>query len=118
MANIDDSRKIQKMVRRGKVAAGEARRGPFNSSSAGRGNGPGRQLRIHVIDVATGHSKALVQIPVALVDAGMKIGAQFAPNIEGVDMIKVQDAIRAGAMGKILDVTDYKCSERVEISVE
>jgi hypothetical protein len=75
-------------------------------------------LSIRVTDIATGRSKASVQIPVGLVDAGMKIGAQFVPDVKGVDMTKVLDAIRAGATGKILDVTDDKDGEHVEISVE
>ncbi len=118
MANTGDSRKIQKMVEEGKVSAEEGRRGPASSSNPGRGSGAGRVLRIRVTDIATGRSKASVQIPVGLVDAGMKIGARFAPDVEGVDMAKVLDAIRAGATGKILDVTDDKDGEHVEISAE
>ena len=106
------------MAEEDKISAEEERRGPASSSSLGHGGGTGRVLRIRVTDIATGRSKASVQIPVGLVDAGMKIGAQFAPNVEGVDMAKVLDAIRAGTTGKILDVTDDKDGERVEISVE
>jgi hypothetical protein len=42
-------------------------------------SGSARWLRIRVTDIRTGRSKASVQIPIALVDAGMKIGAHFAP---------------------------------------
>jgi hypothetical protein len=118
LANTGDSRKIQKMLKEGTIGAEEGRRGPASSSNLGRGSGAGRMLSIRVTDIATGRSKASVQIPVGLVDAGMKIGAQFAPHVEGVDMAKVLDAIRAGATGKILDVTDDQGGEHVEISVE
>ena len=80
--------------------------------------GPARWLRIRVTDVRTGRSKASVQIPLALVDAGMKIGAHFAPEVEGVDMTNVLAALRAGMTGKIIDVTDDEDGEHVEIFVE
>ena len=80
--------------------------------------GGARWLRIKVTDTRTGRSKAAVQIPLALVDAGMKIGAHFAPEVEGVDMANVMEALRAGVTGKIIDVTDEEDGEHVEIFVE
>jgi hypothetical protein len=68
--------------------------------------------------MATGRSKASVQIPLDLVDAGMKIGAHFAPEVEGVDMDNVMQAIRSGMTGKIIDVMDDEDGEHVEIYVE
>ena len=68
--------------------------------------------------MATGRSKASVQIPLGLIDAGMKIGAHFAPEVEGVDMSNVMDAVRSGMTGKIIDVTDDDDGEHVEIYVE
>ena len=85
---------------------------------AGRRLGGGRWLRIRVTDIHTGHSRASVQIPIGLIDAGMKIGAHFAPEVEGVDMSNVLEAVRAGVVGKIIDVTDDEDGERVEIYVE
>ena len=82
-----------------------------------RGSGA-RWLRIRVTDTRTGRSKASVQIPLALVDAGMKIGAHFAPEVEGVDMSNVMEALRMGVTGKIIDVTDEEDGEHVEIYVE
>ena len=80
--------------------------------------GAGRWLRIRVTDIASGRSKASVQIPLGLIDAGMKIGAHFAPEVEGVDMSHVMDAVRSGMTGKIIDVTDDEDGEHVEIYVE
>ena len=77
-----------------------------------------RMLRVRVTDTRTGRSKASVQIPLALVDAGLKIGAHFAPEVEGVDMTNVMEALRMGVTGKIIDVTDEEDGEHVEIFVE
>lgn len=127
MPNSEERMKILKMVEEGKINAEEgakllaalqqAQRGSA-ADSAGRRPGTGRWLRIRVTDVPTGRSKASVQIPIGLIDAGMKIGAHFAPEVEGVDMSNVLDAVRAGVVGKIIDVTDDEDGEHVEIYVE
>jgi len=127
MANVEERMKILKMVEDGKVSAEdgakllaaltEGRRGqPAGGSS--RVTGAGRWLRVRVTDIASGRSKASVQIPLGLIDAGMKIGAHFAPEVEGVDMSNVMDAVRAGMTGKIIDVIDNEDGEHVEIYVE
>lgn len=127
MATTEERMKILKMIEEGKLSAedgakllaalSEGRHGSASTSSA-RSTNAGRWLRIRVTDVATGRSKASVQIPVGLIDAGMKIGAHFAPEVEGVDMSHVMDAIRSGMTGKIIDVTDDEDGEHVEIFVE
>jgi hypothetical protein len=118
--------KILKMIEEGKLSVEEGtkllaalgdKRGPTPPRSPGMPGGP-RWLRIRVTDIRTGRSKASVQIPLALVDAGMKIGAHFAPEVEGVDMSNVMEALRSGVTGKIIDVTDEEDGEHVEIYVE
>jgi hypothetical protein len=128
MANSEERMKILKMIEEGKISADEAskllaalsdpRRGvPAPPRPPGTGSGA-RWLRIRVTDTRTGRSKASVQIPLALVDAGMKIGAHFAPEVEGVDMSNVMEALRMGVTGKIIDVVDDEDDEHVEIFVE
>ena len=126
MASSEERMKILKMIEEGKLSAEEGTKllsalsGPLTPTSP-RGPGmPGapRWLRIRVTDVRTGRSKASVQIPLALVDAGMKIGAHYAPEVEGVNMSNVMEAIRSGVTGKIIDVTDEEDGEHVEIYVE
>ncbi len=128
MANSEERMKILKMIEEGKISADEgskllaalsdSRKGiPTPPRTPGAG-GTARWLRIRVTDVRTGRSKASVQIPLALVDAGMKIGAHFAPEVEGVDMSNVMDSIRMGVTGKIIDVVDEEDGEHVEIFVE
>jgi hypothetical protein len=118
----DERLKILKMIEDGKINAEEGakllaalREGRQASARPASG---ARWLRIRVTDLRTGRSKAAVQIPIALVDAGMKIGAHFAPEVEGVDMSNVMSALRAGVTGKIIDVTDEEDGEHVEIYVE
>ncbi|OQX65668.1 MAG: hypothetical protein B5M51_00085 [Anaerolinea sp. 4484_236] len=126
MATTEERMKILKMVEEGKISAQEGAKlltalssgqSAGMSSSRPRAGAP-RWLRVRVTDVATGRSKASVQIPLSLVDAGMKIGAHFAPEVEGVDMSNVMDALQSGMTGKIIDVMDDEDGEHVEIFIE
>ena len=126
MASSEERMKILKMIEDGKLSAEEGTKllAALNSPRVPapprpRGMpGGARWLRIRVTDIRTGRSKASVQIPLALVDAGMKIGAHYAPEVEGVDMTNVMEALRSGVTGKIIDVTDDEDGEHVEIYVE
>jgi len=77
-----------------------------------------RWFRIRVTDLETGKSKVNVNLPMSLVNVGIKMGARFAPEVEGVDFDEVVEQIRSGAQGKIIDVEDVQDGERVEIYVE
>lgn len=128
MANTEERMKILKLIEEGKINAEEGAK-LLSALSDSRKNVPtpprppgapggARMLRVRVTDTRTGRSKASVQIPLALVDAGLKIGAHFAPEVQGVDMSNVMEALRMGVTGKIIDVTDEEDGEHVEIFVE
>ena len=127
MATAEERMRILKMIDEGKInaeegarllsALSEPRRGA-NMPMPSRMPGAARWLRVRVTDVVTGRSKATVQIPLALLESGLKIGAHFAPEVEGVDMATIMEALRSGMTGKIVDVVDEKDGEHVEIFVE
>ena len=53
---------------------------------------------------------------IRLVDAGMNIATQFAPD---VNFAEIAEAIRAGDMeGKIVDVIDEEDGEHVEVFID
>ena len=79
---------------------------------------PPRWFRVRVTDLQSGKSKVNVNIPIGLVDVGMKIGARFVPDVEGLDFAEMAEAIRQGVQGKIIEVEDSEDGERVEIYVE
>ncbi|MDK1117449.1 MAG: hypothetical protein QGM50_01530 [Anaerolineae bacterium] len=130
MTNNEERMKILKMIEAGKISAEDgakllaALEESYNASSdpyahgKSRKSGTARILRIRVTDIKSGRSKVSVQIPLALVDAGLKIGAHFAPDVAGVDMSNVMDAMRSGVTGKIIDVTNDEIGEHVEIFIE
>jgi hypothetical protein len=124
MATTEERMKILKMISEDKITAEEGAqllsalsqndRAPVLRAKAGTP----RWLRVRVTDVRSGRAKATVQIPLSLVDAGMKIGAHFAPEIEELDMENIMDAFKQGMTGKIIDVIDDEDGEHVEIFIE
>ena len=123
MASTEERMKILKMIDEGKISAEEGAK-LLSALSAGRSApssfsaGGARWLRVRVTDLSSGRTKATVQIPISLMEAGMKIGAHFAPEVAGVDMNEVMTALRAGMTGKIIDAMDEEDGEHVEIYVE
>jgi hypothetical protein len=123
MATTEERMKILKMIEEGKVSAEEGVKllsalASANRPLSGLSASGAKWLRVRVTDVNSGRSKATVQIPISLMEAGMKIGAHFAPEIDGVNMDQLIEALRTGMTGKIIDVTDDEDGEHVEIFVE
>jgi hypothetical protein len=123
MATTEERMKILKMIEEGKVSAEEGAKllaalASANRPTSGLSASGAKWLRVRVTEVNTGRSKATVQIPISLMEAGMKIGAHFAPEIDGVNMDQLVEALRTGMTGKIIDVTDDEDGEHVEIFVE
>ena len=77
-----------------------------------------RWLRVRVTDRSSGKLKVNVNIPVGLVDVGLKMGARFAPEMNGMDLNAIQTAIKGGMQGRIIEVDDEADNERVEVFVE
>jgi hypothetical protein len=73
-------------------------------------------LRVRVTDMLTGKPKVSVNLPLGLVDAGMSIASQYAPD---VNFSQIADAIRSGQMeGKIVDVIDEEDGEHIEVFID
>ena len=119
---------ILKMVQDGKITADEAAKllESLESGSAKEGKkqnqsplkGEGKIFRVAITDTVTGKSRANIRMPLSVIGIGMKFGAHFAPQIEGIETGDLMDAIRGGQVGKILDVFDEEDGEHVEIYIE
>ncbi|MEP7288998.1 MAG: hypothetical protein ABI947_24860 [Chloroflexota bacterium] len=118
MATSGERLKILGMVSEGKISAEEGVRLLQALQSSGKKAGNGRDprwLHIRVTDLKTGQTKVNVNIPMSLVNVGIKMGARFAPTSVDFDYTEVMHAIRAGTTGKIVDIEDQTEGERVEI---
>lgn len=79
----------------------------------------GKWFRVRVTDLRTGRRKVNVNIPLGLVDVGLKMGAKFAPaGLEGFDVNQIIAAIKSGGEGKVVDVEDEEDGEHVEVFIE
>jgi hypothetical protein len=77
-----------------------------------------RWFRVRVTDMDTGRVRVNIRMPINVITTGFKLGARFSPEVEGMDMGQLMDAIRAGETGQIVDVMDEKDGEHVEVFLE
>lgn len=124
MATAEERLKILKMIDEGKISAEEGAkllaalsesRKPKNKPAIRGAAGNARWLRVRVTDNFTGKTKATVNLPLRLVDAGLNIASHYAPDVAFDELI---EAINSGIEGKIIDVMDEEDGEHVEIYIE
>ncbi len=77
-----------------------------------------RWMRIRVTDLNTGRAKVNVNLPLTWVAAGLRIGVNYAPQLENLDLAQLLDELEAGGNGQLIDVEDVDDGERVQIFVD
>jgi hypothetical protein len=129
MATTEERVKILQLVQDGKISADqgvqllEALQDPLKNKAENPSGQPkvvqvARWFRVSVTDTDTGKVRVNVRLPVNLITAGVKMGARFSPEVEGLDMEQLMTLIKAGEIGKIVDVVDEKDGEHVEVFLE
>lgn len=128
MATNEERMKILKMIQEGKITAEEgakllaalreSRKATTNRPGVSLGGNKG-WLRVRVTDMASGRTKVNVNLPLGLMDAGLRIGAQYAPELQDMDLDQLMTELKSGTTsGKIIDVIDEEDGEHVEIFIE
>lgn len=124
MSTAEERLRILQMIQEGKVTPEE---GASLLSALNTGARPGsqsmsapepRMLRVRITDLRSGKTKVNVNIPMGLVNVGLKLGARFVPTSSDVDYDEIMMAIKSGASGKVADIEDGESGEHVEIWVE
>ncbi len=124
MATPDERMKILKMLEEGKLSADEASRllrALSRGSSEARPatqEGDSKWMRIRVTDLDGDRAAVNVNLPMRLVNVALRLGAQFIPEEEDIDLEELAEALKAGLTGKIVDVIDEEEGRQVEIYVE
>jgi hypothetical protein len=80
--------------------------------------GKGRFFKVLVNDTVTGRAKVTVTLPLSLVRWGLKVGARYSHEVEGIDMDELADLITNEVQGQIVDVIDEEDGEHVQIFIE
>jgi hypothetical protein len=124
MTSAEERMQILKMIEEGKISPEEGARllsalgTKSSASSPPAGGSEARWFRVRVTDSESGRSKVNVNIPMGLVNVGMRMGARFIPEDADIDLEELFEQIRGGAHGKIVEVIDDETGEHVEIFIE
>jgi hypothetical protein len=130
MASTEERMRILMMIQEGKISAAEGAQliealddiseptrptPPMSSVSGGK---KPRYLRVLITDTDSGKTRVNVRLPVSLVNSGIRMGARFAPEIEGLDSEDLNAWLNSGEMGQIVDIFDEEDGEHVEVFLE
>jgi hypothetical protein len=129
MVSSEERLKVLKMVEENKISAEQAvqllmalesqgKSAKKTEDSGGVFKTGTKWLRVRVTDTNTGRTRVNIRVPTSLVGAGLKMGMRLSPEIEGLDTEQIMKFIEAGTVGKIIDVTDEKDGEQVEVFLE
>jgi hypothetical protein len=116
---MSDSEREREAAREAAREGRRRRRDTENLESEDRG--PARYLCIRVTEPGNSRPTVNLQLPLGLVNFGLKVAGRYIPEKSGIQMQAISEAIQRGAIGKILDIQDGKDDDpgsRVEISVE
>ena len=124
MTTAEERIQILKMIEEGKISPDEGARllGALGKKKAPAPPPPpgsdARWFHVRVTDSETGRNKVNVNIPMGLVNVGIRMGARFIPEDADIDVEDLFEQIRSGAHGKIVEVIDDESGEHVEIFIE
>lgn len=131
MATSEERLKVLKMVQEGKItpemaaellkaldasAKKPAQEDPANAVFPGRDGG--KFFRVRVTDTDSGRTRVNVRLPLGMVNAGVRMGMRFSPEVEGLDAAKLAEALARGETGQIMDIYDDEDGEHVEVYIE
>lgn len=126
MSLKEEKMQILKMVEEGKITSSEAMEliealGKQENEGVVPKESP-KWLKVRVVDEKD-NVKVKVNIPLRLVDIGLKLGTAFSPELKEAglkqeDIQEIIEAIKNGAEGKIVDVEDEESNTKVEVFVE
>lgn len=125
MSSSEERMKILKMVQDGKIKPAEGIQLLEALESASKRNAADadglrqpRWFHVRVTDTDTGKPRVNIRLPISVIGAGIKMGAKFSTEVEGLDHDQLMQFIRAGVTGQIIDVYDEKDGEHVEVFLE
>jgi hypothetical protein len=124
MMTTDERMKILNMINEGKITAEEGARllSALNKQKKHQTTlreGDPRWLRVRVVNMHTGKEEVRVNLPISLVNVGLKMGARFIPDAEQDSVMEdLVQALSQGMTGKIVDVIDENEGQRVEVFLE
>lgn len=125
----DERMKVMKLVQDGKITPEEGEElisllegrtaAPKSAMDIQHNSGQkARWMKVRITNMDTGKVKTNIRFPIGLVNAGMKIGSKFSPELQDMDLTELMDAVKEGETGLFVDVSDDDERERVEVFLE
>jgi hypothetical protein len=123
MTTAEERMKILKMIQEKKITAEEGAKllaalGKSEQKQSTPAEGQSGWLRVRITDLDSGKASVNINLPLGLVNVGLKMGARFVPNMDGIHAEELTEALRQGMTGKIMDILDEEEGQRVEVYVE
>ena len=131
MATSEERLKVLKMVQEGKItpemaaellkALDASAKKPVQDDASNvvfPGRDGGKFFRVRVTDTDTGRTRVNVRLPLGMVNAGVRMGMRFSPEVDGLDATKLAEALARGETGQIMDIYDDEDGEHVEVYIE
>lgn len=123
-ADREEKMQVLKMIEEGKVSSEEGLEllAALEKKQDDAAGGSPRWLRVRVKEKGD-KTKVKVNLPISLVQIGLKLGRSFVPELrnaglEKEDIENIMRAIKDGAEGKIVEVEDEDNDTTVEVFVE
>jgi hypothetical protein len=92
---------------------------PVTSKPPAAGKPGRRWLHVHVSDLESGRQRVKVNVPLGLVNFGLKIGARFTDEMDETMMHDVLTALQDESLtGTLVEVEDLEDNERVHIFID
>ncbi len=117
---MSNSIEVLNMIESGKISAAEGAQllGALRSKPETTAILKNRSLRIRVSDLQTNRQRVNINLPASWVEFGLRIGRNFAPELNDIDWSQIMTSIKNGEAGRLLEVEDLEDNQRVEIFVE
>ncbi len=126
MNNSEDRLRVLKLISEGKITVAEGARmlngvektgTPVTTAVSEPGQGP-RWIRVLITDTGSGKTRVNVKLPVNLVSTGIKMGAHLSSDKEELNNQQINEYIKRGITGQVMEIVDDEKGEKVEIFLE
>ncbi|MCP4426625.1 MAG: DUF2089 domain-containing protein [Chloroflexi bacterium] len=75
-------------------------------------------FRVRVRDLESGANKVSVNIPLRMLNFGLKVGRRFSPELEGLDYGELTGLMNDMGAGMLVEVEDEESNEHVQVFVD
>jgi hypothetical protein len=117
---MSNANEVLNMIAEGKISAAEglqllqAMRSPRDVVATASN----RWLHVRVSDLKSDRQRVNINLPTSWLEAGLRIGRNFAPELKDIDWQQISEAVKSGNAGRLLEVEDLDDNQRVEIYLD